>query len=601
MLASGDTVDESFFAKFVSEFGDFQVAAQVDSVNTKAELAVDGIIVSDNQIYYALATGEEVDIHTTPNYTGTLEDLGLEILPEELEGTGFYVITNRTNIEDWDRTKSFYSDSEKLYITDAGEVFTLPGFPRKQGEQQRYYVNERKYYVGDAVTGPTAPEVPSGPSGEVPNPPEPSGDAELAEIVIVSQKITTDREGNIEATNRVEKGITLYICIEATLEGGTVTFDKEMPYPITEDGTYSFVLTGSNGTKKTCTVEVDQYYSPIVLSNERITSDPAGISTQTGMKIGGSLWIHFDAVAGDENVTISPSVPYAVTKNGVYHFTITAEKGAVLEHDVKVNLFVESGGKVNYQSEQKETANWLVWSAEGSTVKIVPEGGVETGGKFVLSGAKDYVDIALHEATASTRMDEVCRKYKNDSLGITASSIRSMRLSDVEEVVTNIQAIKDGYNKEHSIPVGDTRTYTSGSAFYTYEENGVTKTSETPKAASESNKITVKQSYYSAGSADIIWKELDNGSGRTYGDILGPNGLWLNTAEIVLLEDQPEIADSVNYGVHMVRSTVIGAYSLINSHSGQETDVSSFGVVPIISVDVSKLSVNEDDTIDIHR
>ena len=52
-----------------------------------------------------------------------------------------------------------------------------------------------------------------------------------------------------------------------------------------------------------------------------------------------------------------------------------------------------------------------------------------------------------------------------------------------------------GYDPTTDKNYGKEYTHTSGT-FYTYEENGKTVTSGTPKVASSSNPVTVKYTYY---------------------------------------------------------------------------------------------------------
>ena len=63
-----------------------------------------------------------------------------------------------------------------------------------------------------------------------------------------------------EASTR--KGTTLYIMIESTISGGTTTVSPQVPYAVTENGTYKLTVTGTvNGTAytKEVSVEVNQF------------------------------------------------------------------------------------------------------------------------------------------------------------------------------------------------------------------------------------------------------------------------------------------------------------------------------------------------------
>ena len=68
-----------------------------------------------------------------------------------------------------------------------------------------------------------------------------------------------------EASTR--KGTTLYIMIESTISGGTTTVSPEVPYAVTENGTYKFTVTGTvNGTAytKEVSVTVNQFKKSIL-------------------------------------------------------------------------------------------------------------------------------------------------------------------------------------------------------------------------------------------------------------------------------------------------------------------------------------------------
>ncbi len=68
-----------------------------------------------------------------------------------------------------------------------------------------------------------------------------------------------------EASTR--KGTTLYIMVESTISGGTTTVSPQVPYAVTENGTYKFTVTGTvNGTAytKEVSVTVNQFKNSIL-------------------------------------------------------------------------------------------------------------------------------------------------------------------------------------------------------------------------------------------------------------------------------------------------------------------------------------------------
>ena len=80
------------------------------------------------------------------------------------------------------------------------------------------------------------------------------------------------------------KGKTLYIMIDSSISGGTTTVSPEVPYAVTENGTYKFTVTGTvNGTAytKEVSVEVNQFrefsIDDIQIGDSvNYTYDPAG-------------------------------------------------------------------------------------------------------------------------------------------------------------------------------------------------------------------------------------------------------------------------------------------------------------------------------------
>ena len=130
------TPDSANFAKYASEFSDFGMAITNDYMNRKAEYAINGQTRSEKQIYYMIASGTEIDMNDEPIAVGTLEELGLNIIPEEFQGTEYYEITSDKNVENWQREKQYYEKNEKYYVTDNGEALCYQGIYKKIMEQR---------------------------------------------------------------------------------------------------------------------------------------------------------------------------------------------------------------------------------------------------------------------------------------------------------------------------------------------------------------------------------------------------------------------------------------------------------------------------------
>ena len=114
------TPDSANFAKFASEFSDFGMAITNDYMNRKAEYAVKNQTRSEKQIYYMIASGTEIDMNDSVSPVGTIEELGLNIIPEELQGTEYYEILSDKYVENWKKEKYYYAKDEKYYVTDKG-------------------------------------------------------------------------------------------------------------------------------------------------------------------------------------------------------------------------------------------------------------------------------------------------------------------------------------------------------------------------------------------------------------------------------------------------------------------------------------------------
>ena len=146
MSRAGDMIDNANFAKFTSEFDDYDTAIQQDFSKRYAKYQISGKHITNAQIYYMIASGLELAEYEDPIPTGLVEDLGItSTLFNDLKGVEYYEITDDTNISDWTKQKSFYDPSEKHYVTDEGEVFILPGYKVKK--DNTWYITSKNYYA----------------------------------------------------------------------------------------------------------------------------------------------------------------------------------------------------------------------------------------------------------------------------------------------------------------------------------------------------------------------------------------------------------------------------------------------------------------------
>lgn len=126
-----NTLDDARFAKFVSEFDDYETRVRSTAMDKKTQLSIDGNNVSDKVLYYTLATGETVSDEDEIIPTGFVSEINKELLPDNISGNEYYEIVDSAD-NNVRKPKTFYSENEKIYITDLGEVFTLPRISKRE-------------------------------------------------------------------------------------------------------------------------------------------------------------------------------------------------------------------------------------------------------------------------------------------------------------------------------------------------------------------------------------------------------------------------------------------------------------------------------------
>ena len=209
-----------------------------------------------------------------------------------------------------------------------------------------------------------------------------------------------------EASTR--KGTTLYIMIESTISGGTTTVSPQVPFAVTENGTYKFTVTGTvNGTAytKEVSVTVNQFKNSIL---------------------------------EDINIKIGDSVNYTYDSAGSYSLSSTY-----------------SGYSSNQTIAQTTGVTWKVLNVdkENDTVDIISTNPT--------SSTVTFANI-LGYNNGPYLMNEICKaQYSNKTLGVNA---RSINLLDMEKHltptgITNRNAYTD------AVKYGTTKTYTSGTKY----------------------------------------------------------------------------------------------------------------------------------------
>ena len=248
--------------------------------------------------------------------------------------------------------------------------------------------------------------------------------------------------------------------------------------------------------------------------------------------------------------TVSPEVPYAVTENGTYKFTVTGTVNGTAytkEVSVEVNQFrefsiddIQIGDSVNYTYDS--AGSYSLSSAYSGDYKSNNQTIAQTTGLTwqVLNVDKenDTVDIISTNTTSSTVyfrdilgynngpyfMNEICKaQYSNKTLGVEA---RSINLLDMEKHLTadGIKARNAYQYNSSTAKYGTTKTYPSNTKYPSlyanqkgagpnvssitpsditkgndpYEESKPIATTEptTDNTSGTGNPLTVTQTYY---------------------------------------------------------------------------------------------------------
>ena len=281
---------------------------------------------------------------------------------------------------------------------------------------------------------------------------------------------------------------------------------------VTDNGDGTITITKKvEGKDYTITVKKPAASTPSVkVGAIRVVSDSTGAGSSLGeasTRKGTTLYIMIESIISGGTTTVSPQVPYAVTKNGTYKFAVTGTVNGTAdtkEVSVTVNQFKNSiledinikiGDSVNYTYDSagsyslSSTYSGRGYSGAGSSSPSSTGGyssnqtiAQTTGLTWkVLNVDKenDTVDIISTNPTSSTvtfanilgynngpyLMNEICKaQYSNKTLGVEA---RSINLLDMEKHLTadGITA-RNAYQYDSSTAkYGTTKTYPSNTKY----------------------------------------------------------------------------------------------------------------------------------------
>ena len=322
---------------------------------------------------------------------------------------------------------------------------------------------------------------------------------------------------------------------------------------VTDNGDGTITITKKvEGKDYTITVKKPVAPTPSVkVGAIRVVSDSTGAGSSLGeasTRKGTTLYIMIESTISGGTTTVSPEVPYAVTENGTYKFTVTGTVDGTAytkEVSVTVNQFKNSilndinikiGDSVNYTYDTANSSYTLEskYSGNSSNQTIAQTTGL-TWKVLNVDKENDTVDIISTNPTSSTvtfanilgynngpyLMNEICKaQYSNKTLGVNA---RSINLLDMEKHLTAAGiAARNAYSS--NVKYGTTKTYTSNTKYPSlyanqkgagpnvssitpsdttkgndpYEESKPIATTEptTDNTSGTGNPLTVTQTYY---------------------------------------------------------------------------------------------------------
>ena len=262
---------------------------------------------------------------------------------------------------------------------------------------------------------------------------------------------------------------------------------------VTDNGDGTITITKKvDGKDYTITVKKPAAPTPSVnVGAIRVVSDSTGAGSSLGeasTRKGTTLYIMIESTISGGTTTVSPQVPYAVTENGTYKFTVTGTVNGTTytkEVSVEVNQFKKSiledikiGDYVNYTYDTAE--NYVLTSATCGSSSNPADGIPQTTGLkwriLNIDEANGTVDLISENPTGTSvyfsnilgynngqyLMNEICKaQYSNKSLGVNA---RSINLLDMEKHLTPEGiAARNAYSTD--VKYGTTKTYTSNTKY----------------------------------------------------------------------------------------------------------------------------------------
>ena len=402
---------------------------------------------------------------------------------------------------------------------------------------------------------------------------------------------------------------------------------------VTDNGDGTITITKKvEGKDYTITVKKPAASTPSVkVGAIRVVSDSTGAGSSLGeasTRKGTTLYIMIESTISGGTTTVSPEVPYAVTENGTYKFTVTGTVNGTAytkEVSVEVNQFrefsiddIQIGDSVNYTYDS--AGSYSLSSAYSGDYKSNNQTIAQTTGLTwqVLNVDKenDTVDIISTNTTSSTVyfrdilgynngpyfMNEICKaQYSNKTLGVEA---RSINLLDMEKHLTadGIKARNAYQYNSSTAKYGTTKTYPSNTKYPSlyanqkgagpnvssitpsditkgndpYEESKPIATTEptTDNTSGTGNPLTVTQTYYNIS--------IDNTNYGTASTVLANGTPFWVAARYVYTN-----SSNADFGLRGAGTSTYGYYMF---DSDGDTNGTDCALRPVVSLPSSLLT-----------
>ena len=404
---------------------------------------------------------------------------------------------------------------------------------------------------------------------------------------------------------------------------------------VTDNGDGTITITKKvEGKDYTITVKKPVAPTPSVkVGAIRVVSDSTGAGSSLGeasTRKGTTLYIMIESTISGGTTTVSPQVPYAVTENGTYKFTVTGTVNGTTytkEVSVTVNQFKNSilndinikiGDSVNYTYDPAGSYS-LSSTYSGSSDQTIAQTTGLTWKVLNVDKENDTVDIISTNPTSSTvyfknilgynngpyLMNEICKaQYSNKTLGVNA---RSINLLDMEKHLTSpgITA-RNAYQYDSSTAkYGTTKTYPSNTKYPSLYANqkgaGPNVSSITPSDITKGNDPYEESKPIVPKGTTEPTNDSTYGTGRpltvtqTYYNI-SINDTNYGTASTVLANGTPfwvaarYVGAYSGYARFCLRFVDTGSNGFVMFYSNGGTDGDDYALRPVVSLPSSLLT-----------